>query len=242
MPPGSFSALDLFLPFRTAFVHTVQTATAGKWRAAVTLIALLLCLYSTGCTSSLSAPESASATPTTRPLTVADLRGNGSAALSPDEATLPVSLSIPAIDLEVEVQPMGWIVVEKEGERVSEWDLPEGVAGWHLNSELAGTGGNVVISGRQTGEGAVFAPLALGEVEEGQELLLTDADGRTFVYQVSQVSEPIPAVGATAAEEAQAAAYLEKGDRAILTLVTGWPEYTTTHRLFIVADLIDTSE
>lgn len=231
---------------RFALDFVAPTPPAPKHKSyAVALMAIGLCFMLmgiSGCTPPASTPSTDRATPTEQPLTVADLRSSSTTALSPAEAARPVALAIPAIDLAVAIEPMGWIVVEKAGERVSEWDLPTGVAGWHLNSELAGTGGNVVVSGQQAGEGAVFAPLALGEVTEGQEILLTDADGRTFIYQVRAVSEPIPVAGATAAEEAQAAAYLEKGERAILTLVTGWPEYTTTHRIFVVADFVGIEE
>ena len=236
MPLARFFALDFVAPTAPASKHKLYS---------LALIASVLCfalIYISGCTPSSATSSAASPTPTSQPLTVADLRNSNTTALSPTEAALPVSLSIPEIDLDVSIQPMGWIVVEKEGERLSEWDLPEGVAGWHLNSELAGTGGNVVVSGQQAGEGAVFAPLALGEVTVGQEIFLTDADGRTFIYQVSEVSDPIPVAGATAAEEARAAAYLEKTDRAILTLVTGWPEYTTTHRIFVVAEFVGMEE
>lgn len=241
MPPGRFSALDFVAPPSPSSVCQ-WIDTARRPRAVILVATLLISLFIAGCTSPTAAPGATNATPTSRSLTVADLRNNSTTALSPAEATLPVSLTIPEIDLDVSIVPMGWIVVEKEGERVSEWDLPEGAAGWHLNSELAGTGGNVVISGRQAGEGAVFAPLALGEVVAGQEIRLLDAEGRLFVYEVSEVSKPIPIAGATAAEKEQAAAYLDKTDRAILTLVSGWPEYTTTHRVFVVAEFVGTEE
>ena len=43
--------------------------------------------------------------------------------------------------------------------------LPDGAAGWHSDSAGAGAAGNVIISGRQQGEDAVFAPLVLGLVQ-----------------------------------------------------------------------------
>ena len=40
----------------------------------------------------------------------------------------------------------------------------------------------------------------MGDVVVDQEILLTDEDGLVFVYEVSEVTEPIPLVGATEAE------------------------------------------
>lgn len=160
--------------------------------------------------------------------------------LTTAQAAPPVSLTIPAIDLAVAVVPMAWQVTQVEGERRAAWQVPEDAAGWHINSAGAGAVGNVVISGHHRQGQHVFAALARGEVSVGQQILLTDAQGRVFVYQVSEVSPPIPALGATPAAQAQAAAYLATGNKltaneAKLTLVTGWPEFSDTHYLFVVA-------
>jgi sortase (surface protein transpeptidase) len=155
--------------------------------------------------------------------------------LQPDQAAAPVRLQIPDVELDVPVTPMGWIVAMVDGKRTTVWDVPENAAGWHLNSSSAGTAGNVVISGRQAGGEAIFAPLALGEVQLGQEVWLTDSDGLIFVYTIEEITEPIPVVSATAEEEARTAAYLANSDVAKLTLITGWPDFTTTHRVIAVA-------
>lgn len=159
-------------------------------------------------------------------------------ALPQDQTTGPVRLEIPAIDLDVPVIAMGWRVEVVDGARTTIWDMPDEEAGWHMNSAGAGAAGNTIISGRQVGGAAVFAPLALGAVTEGQEIFLTDGDGIRFLYRVSEVTEPLPITGATPEEEAQAAAYLEPTDTARLTLVTGWPEFTTTHRIFVIAEFV----
>lgn len=159
-------------------------------------------------------------------------------ALPQDQTTGPVRLEIPAIGLDVPVIAMGWRVEVVDGARTTIWDIPEAEAGWHMNSAGAGAAGNTLISGRQVGGDAVFAPLALGAVSEGQEIFLTDGDGIRFLYRVSEVTEPLPITGATPEEEAQAAAYLEPTDTARLTLVTGWPEFTTTHRIFVIAEFV----
>lgn len=150
----------------------------------------------------------------------------------------PLSLAAPALNLEIPITEMGWQVTEVNGERKATWEVPEGSAGWHLNSARPGTAGNLILSGHHLAGAAVFAPIARGEVTAGMQLLITDDQGRTFLYQVSQVSNPIPALGASAAEQQQATAYLAPSPRAILTLVTGWPDFSDTHYLFVVADFV----
>lgn len=149
----------------------------------------------------------------------------------------PAGLAIPALSLEIPVVPMAWEAVEIGGQRTTQWVLPEDAAGWALNSAGAGEAGNVVIAGYQARGDAVFAALALGEVEPGQDILITDETGAEFVYRVIERSEPLPLLGATEEEQAQANVYIAPTADARLTLVTGWPAATTTHRIFVVAEL-----
>jgi hypothetical protein len=154
------------------------------------------------------------------------------------EATGPVRVQIPEIGLDAPIIAMGWRLAMVDGQRTTVWDVPLDEAGWHINSAGAGAMGNTIVSGRQVGGAAVFAPLALGSVAVGQEVLLTDGDGITFVYRISEVTDPIPVTGATPDEIARAATYFAPTETAKLTLVTGWPEFTTTHRIFAVADFV----
>lgn len=153
------------------------------------------------------------------------------------DAAAPASLSVPALGVEVPVTPMGWETVEINGVRTTQWVVPEAAAGWALNSAGAGEAGNVVIAGHQTRGDAVFAALALGEVEVGQEIIIADGGGAEFTYRVVEVSAPLPLLGATTEEQTQADAYIAPTTDARLTLVTGWPVATTTHRIFVVAEL-----
>ncbi|MCL4858476.1 MAG: class F sortase [Caldilineaceae bacterium] len=154
----------------------------------------------------------------------------------------PMRLAIPAIELDVAVVPMGWEVVIIDDERTTQWALPEDAVGWHVNSALPGASGRVILSGHQTMGAAPFAALAQGAVEIDQRILLTDTTGAVFEYKVIDVSEPIPLIGATVADEARAAAYVSPSDAALLTLATGWPDFSTTHRVFVVAELVEPVE
>lgn len=213
-------------------------ARLARWGlAAMLLLSLAACqsgaLPVTPAATSASTPA-ANATP--RPLSEAEISDVDPLPL--DQTTGPVRLQIPAIDLDVPVIAMGWRLGMADGQRTTLWDVPDAEAGWHINSAGAGGAGNTIISGRQVGGAAVFAPLALGAVAEGQEVFLTDGDGIVFVYRVRAVTDPIPVTGATPEEQAEAAAFFAPADEARLTLVTGWPEFTTTHRVFAVADFV----
>lgn len=203
----------------------------------VALVLILLSIFS-ACQSGDPQAADAGAAEAGQPDVPAGLIEIDPLALS--QATTPVRLQIPEIGMDVPVTPMGWRVVTIDGERTTLWDVPEDSVGWHVNSAGAGAAGNVVLSGSQTDGEAVFAPLALGSIAPGQEVRLTDEDGLVFVYRVSEVSDPIPIVGATDAEKASAEAFLVSGPVAQLTLITGWPDFTTTHRVFARADFLGT--
>jgi len=151
-------------------------------------------------------------------------------------ANAPVKLAIPAIDMDVAVTPTGWQVIERNAVRTTEWVTPENSAGWHVNSAGAGEEGNTIISGHQASGAAVFAPIALEEVVVGQEIVVTGSDGAEHRYTVTEVSKPLPIDSASQEESEQIAAYLAPGDTARLTLITGWPTFTTSHRIFVVAE------
>ena len=162
----------------------------------------------------------------------------GTTPLDPADAVAPAQLAIPALALELPVVPMDWTIATVEGERVTRWQIPDDALGWHINSAPAGATGNTLLSGHQVKGGAMLAPLARGEFAVGQELLLTDDAGRTFVYRITRISAPIPVTGADDAQTAEAAAYIAPTETAVLTLLTGWPDFTTTHRIFAQAEFV----
>ena len=132
---------------------------------------------------------------------------------------------------------MGWEVVRGADGATTRWVLPEGAAGWHVDSARAGEAGNTIISGRQLG-GEVFAPLALGMAAPGQEVEVRDAEGARFLYRITEVSDPLPIRGAGEAENTLIEQYLQPSAEPRLTLITGWPDFTTTHRIFVVAEFV----
>ena len=160
------------------------------------------------------------------------------APIAAEAAGRPLSLAAPALNLQMPITEMGWQVTEVNGERKATWEVPQDSAGWHLNSAQPGTAGNLILSGHHLLGAAVFAPIAREEITVGMQLLITDDQGRTFLYQVREVSNPLPALGTSATEQQQATAYLAPSTSARLTLVTGWPAFSDTHYLFVVADFV----
>lgn len=160
-------------------------------------------------------------------------------ALPLDRARPPVRLVLPEIDFAAAITPMAWQVTEVAGERQAVWQVPDDAAGWHINSAGAGGAGNVILSGHHRLGAAVFAPLARGQVKIGHQILLTDDAGQQFTYRVTQISEPLLALGASAAEQSQANTYLAPTPQAQLTLITGWPDFSDTHQIFVVAQLME---
>ncbi len=201
----------------------------------VTVVGIAMLL--TACQINLVPTPTPSAAPGTTAVASSSSAGVTPAATA-SQPTQPVQLAIPALVVEWPIVPMGWIVADVNGQRTTKWEVPLEAIGWHVNSAGAGEAGNVVLSGHQAQGAALLAPLALGDIAVGQELLLTDAQGQVFLYTVTEVSEPIPVIGATAEDDALAATYAAPSSQPKLTLITGWPDFTTTHRVFAVAELV----
>lgn len=154
------------------------------------------------------------------------------------EALPPVALRIAEINLDLPIETMGWVVTEANGQRTTEWVIPTDSVGWHANSAGAGGAGNTILSGYQMTGAAILAPLALGDIAVDQEIELVDRAGNVFRYRVVEVSEPLPLLGATEADNTLMRSYVQPSELPILTLMTGWPDFTTTHRIFAVAEYV----
>lgn len=145
---------------------------------------------------------------------------------------------IPAIDLDTPVVDVGWDVIERGNRRYTEWQTAENAAGRHINSAKPGEQGNVVLSGHHNTKGEVFRRIAEQELSVGEAIYLYDAQGRRHTYEVVEVTEPLPEVGASEAQRLANASYIEPTDDARVTLVTCWPYWTNTHRIVVVAKLV----
>lgn len=150
----------------------------------------------------------------------------------------PNRLVIPAIDLDTPIVDVGWEVVERGEQRTTEWQTADNAAGRHVNSARPGEQGNVVLSGHHNTKGEVFRRISQQELAIGDMIYLYDAQGRRFSYQVTEITDPLPEVGATEAQRLANASYIQPTSDARVTLVTCWPYWTNTHRIVVVGSLV----
>lgn len=207
------------------------------------LLTLILFLAACQPIAPMPVAEEATATPTALPEETPEPTPEPAVdAAEAGAVNAPVTLSIPDLDLEIPVEPMGWEPTTQAGQRTTRWVVPEEAVGWAVTSAGAGEAGNTVIAGHQARGAALFAPIALGDVAVDQTIDLATENGDVFTYRVVEVSDPIPVIGATDDERAQSAAYMAPTTDGRLTLITGWPADTTTHRVFVVAELVGAAE
>jgi LPXTG-site transpeptidase (sortase) family protein len=145
----------------------------------------------------------------------------------------PDHILAPAINLDAPVVEMGWRTVDKGGQSLSEWEMPDNEAAWHQNSARPGEGSNIVISGHnESTAGQVFA--RLDELQLGNEIILKNNQAESFTYRVIEKN-----IVRTFAISTEADQYLrsvtEPTTEEQLTLITCWPSWSNTHRLVIVA-------
>jgi len=151
----------------------------------------------------------------------------------PPEPQPPVRVVAPAIDLDADVVPMSWEMVNSKGTMVSRWVVPTDAAGWHVNSAMPGQQENVVLSGHHNIEGKVFRYLV--DLEPGDTVTLYAGEERyeytvTEKYILKEAGMPLKV------RQKNAQWIMPTGDDR-LTLVTCWPYDWpgNSHRVIVVA-------
>jgi sortase A len=148
-------------------------------------------------------------------------------------------LVIPKINLDVPIVDVGWTVVERGDRRYTEWETADNAAGRHINSARPGEQGNVVLSGHHNTKGEVFRAISDLELAVGDPVYLYDQAGQRFTYTVDEVTDPpLVEVGASDAQRLEHARYIQPTDDGRVTLVTCWPYWSNTHRVVVVAKLV----
>ena len=157
-----------------------------------------------------------------------------------DPASLvPTRLVIPAIDLDAPIVEVGWETQEINGQLVSSWIVPDTfAAGWHQNSAPPGQVGNTVLNGHHNIHGQVFRDLVDLEAEDE----LTLYAGETAHYYVVTELYILKEKGEPVEVRLENAKWILPTDDERLTMVTCWPYTNNTHRLIVVARLIEPTE
>lgn len=198
------------------------------------LVCILLCLVLAGCNQpQLSARPPGLPVEEEGLLRVADKAPPmGRPTLSMAKLSHPTRLELPSINVDTDVIAIGWqVVTQANGSQVSEWEVADYAAGWHKNSALPGQRGNVVLSGHNNIQGAVFRKLytlASGDIAR------LWSGGQQYDYVVEEVMI-LEEKNAPLEQRQRNAQWIQPFDDDRLTLVSCWPENNNTHRVVVVA-------
>jgi LPXTG-site transpeptidase (sortase) family protein len=152
------------------------------------------------------------------------------------EPQIPTRVVIPSIQLDAPVLPAVPGLREYGDQLVRVWDVPAGFqAGWHSDSAPLGVRGNVVFNGHHNVYGQVFGQLI--DVNVGDEIIIY-GEGRIFRYQVTETLL-VPERDQPLEVRLANSQYIQPTGDYRLTLVTCWPYETNTHRLIVIAALVE---
>ncbi len=152
-------------------------------------------------------------------------------AAPPPAAAPPNRIVIPSIELDSSIVPIGWYVVEQDGQRYSVWQVADYAVSWHQTSAYPGHSGNVVLNGHHNIKGEVFRYLV--DVEVGDRVLIYVND-HVYYYAVEQ-KMILKEKGEPPEVRRENATWIAPTQDERLTMVTCWPYTNNTHRLVIVA-------
>lgn len=149
------------------------------------------------------------------------------------EGTIPLTVSIPAIQLVAPIVPIGWSLETVGGESQAMWDVPDWrAAGWHNTSANIGVTGNTVLNGHNTSKGEVFRDLY--KVEVGAEISIEGEDGKRYTYRVGE-KYILREAGQPLSVRRENARYIQETPDERLTLVTCHPYGSLANRLVVIA-------
>ncbi len=146
----------------------------------------------------------------------------------------PTRLFIPSINLDSAVIPVGWKLVEINGQTYGEWLVDDNLVGWHKLSAKVGEVGNTVLNGHSNVHGQVFRDLH--QLQLGSEIILfAGENARRYV-----VTERIEVQEANVSQEERErnAQLIAPTDDERLTLIT-CTQPGATHRLLVIAHPVE---
>jgi LPXTG-site transpeptidase (sortase) family protein len=147
--------------------------------------------------------------------------------------TRPKEISIPAIDLDAPVVPIGWKVVGSGADAQAQWLVPDWKAvGWHNTSALLGVPGNTVLNGHNTTHGEVFRDLY--KLEPEAHIVVRGENGQSHVYKVENIYI-LEEAGQPLEVRLENARYILPTTDERLTLITCHPYASTRYRLIVIA-------
>lgn len=144
---------------------------------------------------------------------------------------IPTRLVVPSVAIDTKVIPVGWQVVEQNGQTYSIWQVADYAAGWHETSAPLGQSGNTVMAGHHNVNGEVFRDLV--NVEVGDKVTIYSGDQK-FEYVVD-LKTIVKEKGEPIEVRQRNAQWIASTTDERITLVTCWPYTNNTHRVIVVA-------
>jgi len=143
----------------------------------------------------------------------------------------PTHILIPSVGIDSAIVPVGWQLVEQNGQQYSIWDVADYAVGWHNTSALPGQVGNLVMAGHHNIGGEVFRYLV--NVEVGDEVVLYVGE-QAYRYQI-ELKTIVKEKGEPADVRRRNAQWIAPTTDERITMVTCWPYTNNTHRVIVVA-------
>ena len=138
---------------------------------------------------------------------------------------------IASVGIDAQVIPVGWEVVEQNGQQYSIWKVADFAVGWHKTSAPLGQPGNTVMAGHHNVQGEVFRDLV--NVEVGDKIVVY-AGNQEFDYVVD-LKTIVKEKGEPLEVRQRNAQWIAPTDDERLTFITCWPYTNNTHRVIVVA-------
>ncbi|RMF03270.1 MAG: sortase [Chloroflexi bacterium] len=154
--------------------------------------------------------------------------GSGDAAIG---GGMPTHLTIESVGIDSDVIPVGWSVIQKDGQEYSIWQVADYAVGWHKTSALLGQPGNTVMAGHHNVNGEVFRDLV--NVEVGDKVVIS-AGNQKFEYVVD-LKTIVKEKGEPVEVRKRNAQWIAPTADERITFVTCWPYTNNTHRVIVVA-------
>ncbi len=194
-------------------------------------------IHADGTTASPTASPTATAPPKTA-ATAAPSTPKPLPTPSPVPAEPPTRLVIQSVGIDSEIVPVGWNVVEQNGQQYSIWQVADYAVGWHETTAFPGQPGNTVMAGHHNIKGEVFRDLV--NVEVGDEVIVYTKD-KKFTYRVEQKTI-VKEKGEPLEVRQKNAEWIAATTDERLTMVTCWPYTNNTHRVIVVAKPVNNEQ
>lgn len=149
----------------------------------------------------------------------------------PAAGDAPTRLVIDSLGIDSEVTPVGWSVVEQNGQQYSIWQVADYAVGWHKTTAPLGQPGNSVMAGHHNVNGEVFRDLV--NIEVGDKVTAYSG-GKKYEYVV-ELKTIVKEKGEPLEARQRNAQWIAPTNDERLTFVTCWPYTNNTHRVIVVA-------